>query len=334
MTKGVAVIGTGYMAKKHCQVIHTLPELRLEQLCSTDRSRNIANEWETAYRFRTVTTSYKAVLEDPRVDIVLICSPDADHPAMTVEALRAGKHVLCEKPLARDKSEFELIGKVLAKSKKVLQVGMNCRFREQFSIPKAWTLANELGKLRFLRGVYLYNSVDALRQGQKPWMRLKKGKMQPFLQGGAIHCLDLLRWIGGKITSVFARAQAFELKEIWTHDTFSVSIEFEKGQIGELLASASAFTPQDFHLELWYSHGSIQAHQVYRREGAHTSPHSVPLNVVQAKGDLLLEWEDLLSAIATGKSPLNSYEEARANFLVMQAIEESIATKRPVKPAR
>jgi predicted dehydrogenase len=320
---GIAVVGTGYMARKHCDVLASQPDASLRVVCSTERSRGVAEKFKGQYGFAHSTTDYDAVLSDPEVDLLFICSPDSTHADYLVPALRAGKHVFCEKPLARTHEEFRRIREELEAGGRVLQVGMNCRFREQYSIPKRLVEAGEFGELRFLRGTYIYNAVSSVRKREKPWALQYPPGVYPFMHGGGIHCLDLLRWIGGGVRSVFARAVGFELAGDWGADTFLISLAFDGGAIGELLASATAFRPNDFSLELWLGGGSIIGTNIFRRGGDGLASEREEIVVRQEVIDLGLQYADFVRAIESGAQPLNSFAEAYGNFRVLKAVEQS-----------
>src|SRR5206468_12696244 len=202
----VAVIGTGYMARKHSSALMSHDSASLVSICSSARSLERALEFQRLYGFASVTTSYDSVLRDPNIDIVFICTPDNTHTANVCKALESGKHVFCEKPLACAESDFRAIAKHLEASRKTLEVSMNCRFREQYVITKRLITTGEFGGLRFLRGTYIINAVQGVRDREKTWWLDFPEDIFPFLHRGGIHCLDLLRWIGGNVNSVFARA--------------------------------------------------------------------------------------------------------------------------------
>jgi predicted dehydrogenase len=331
MKYNVAVIGTGYMARKHCDALAGHPNARLTTICSTERSRSNAAELQAYYGFKNATTDFASVLADADIAIVFICSPDNFHTEQVCGALASGKHVFCEKPLARAADDFARIAESLAQSDRVLQVGMNCRFREQYSRARDLVRTGELGSLRFLRGTYLVNTVGSVHKQEKPWWCDFPAGVFPFLHGGGIHCLDLLRWIGGEIDSVFARSTDYELANELKADTFSISLKFSTGAIGELLVSAGAFRPNDFSLELWLSGGSILGTKVFKRTGDSVSGEPDQIKVEQQTIDIGLQFSDLVRAMETGSQTLNSFAEAESNFVVLRAIEESINTGAEVK---
>lgn len=327
----VAVVGTGYMARKHCDALTSHQDARLMTICSTERSRSIGEDLKSRYGFNASTTDFSTILSDSKIDIVFVCSPDNSHADQVSSALGAGKHVFCEKPLARADADFQMIRKQLESSGKVLQVGMNCRFREQYAIPKQLVSSGELGSLRFLRGTYIVNTVASMHSGEKAWWLDYPAGVFPFLHGGGIHCLDLLRWIGGPVESVFARSTGFELGAELAADTFSISMRFAGGAIGELLVSASAFRPNDFSLELWLSGGSMLGTKVFRRQHDSVSGAPEEITVEQKIMDISLQFADMVRAIEARAQPLNSFAEAHENFKVLQAIHQSICSGQTVE---
>jgi UDP-N-acetyl-2-amino-2-deoxyglucuronate dehydrogenase len=330
VTYRVAVIGTGYMARKHCSVLAAREDVVLSTICSTARSRAAGEELRVHYGFQTSSTDYASVLRDEAIDLVVVCTPDQAHPEQVAGALAAGKHVLCEKALARTQEGFEQVRLALEESGRRLQVGMNCRFRGQFSGAQRLATDGRLGELRHLRGTYVVNAVDTVRRREKPWWLDRSAGDFGFLHGGGIHTLDLLRWIGGKIESVHARATGFELGEELGADTFSVSLGFTGGATGELLVSGSAQRPNEVALEIWLSEGSIVGTRVFRASRATDGLEEEELVVEQATSDLDLQFTDMIRAIEENSQPLNSFAEAYANFRVLDAIGRSVLSEQCV----
>lgn len=329
MTYGVAFLGTGYMAGKHAAALREDPRARLVAAAGSSPDSPRAREFVHTHGFERVGTGIDELLADDDVEVVFVCSPDATHADYVDASLSAGKHVLCEKPLALTDDDFARIQRRVADTGKVLQVGMNCRFRSQYVNVKQ-RADGEFGALRFLRGTYVINSIEPLKTRQKPWQLEFPDGYLPFLYGGGLHCLDLMRWIGGPISSAFARGRGFELADEWELDTFSASLQFENGAIGEFTASASAFRPPDFGLEAWLERGSIVAGRGYRRAGDGVDPSFEELAVAQPRIDVALQFDDMLEAIETGRAPLNSAAEAHDNFRVLAAIDRSLRQGGPV----
>lgn len=330
MKYGIAFVGTGFMAAKHAAALAEDPRAVLIAALGSSAASERARAFANAHGFDRVAGDFDQIMNDDAIQIVFVCTPDAMHADYVTRALRSGRHVFCEKPLARTEGEFARIEESVTNSGKVLQVGMNCRFRSQYLNVKERT-DGRLGELRFLRGTYVVNSVESVRTAQKPWHLQFPAGYLPFLYGGGVHCLDLLRWIGGPVTSVFARGRAFELASEWDLDTFSASLEFASGAIGEFTCSASAFRPPDFALEAWMSAGSVVAGHEYRRTGDGVDPNGEALAASQPRIDVALQFDDMVEAIESGRPPMNSAAEAHQNFRVLAAIDRSARAGAPVE---
>jgi predicted dehydrogenase len=329
-TYRVAVVGTGYMARKHCDALSAREDVVPAAICSTEGSRAVGEELATRYGFESATTDYASLLADPAIDLVLVCTPDRFHPEQVSAALAAGKHVLCEKPLARSEEGFEQVRRALEAGDRVLQVGMNCRFRGQYAESQRLAAAGDLGALHYLRGTYVVNVVESVRAREKPWWVDRSAGDFGFFPGAAIHMIDLLRWIGGEIDSVFARIAGFGLGEELGADTFSLSLHFRDGAMGELLVSGSAGRPNEMGLELWFSGGSILGTRVFRDQAAGRALAEEEIVVEQATNDLGLQFDDMIHAIEHDSQPLNSFTEAYGNFRVLDAARQSASAGHPV----
>jgi len=320
----IAIIGTGYMAKKHCEMLKNCNEVILNTIVSTKNSQNISKQIKQKYGFLKTTCNFDSVLEDDNIDIVIVCSPDSIHASQTSKLLKAGKHVLCEKPLARTKKDFIIIKKELRKNKTILQVGMNCRFREQYSKPKKISKDRKLGELKILHADYIVNIVDAIKKHEKPWWSTYPTNIFPILHGGGIHCIDLLRWNGGKIRKVFAKSTSLKLKKELKADTIIATFEFQNGVIGDCLISGSMFRPNSFHMDYSYTNGSIINNTKIFKVKNNLPVFMGDIKIEQRKIDLRLQLENMLQSIKNNISPMNSFEEASENFGVISAIENSI----------
>jgi predicted dehydrogenase len=325
----IGVIGTGFMAAKHCDTLSKCDNSELITICSTEKSLHIAEEFRNKFNFKKTTSDYNSMLLDTDIDIIFICTPDSQHPDQIIQALKAGKHVFCEKPVARSMEDFNRIREALKDSRKVLQVGMNCRFREQYSIPYQVIKDKSLGELALLKGIFTLNSIKSVKNMEKKWWFDYPPEIFPLLHGGAIHCLDLILWIGGKVKSVFARAAAIELLKEWKADTFLISLEFESGIPGELIISVAANRPNELTLEAWLTKGSINGNKIYKLENDYSLKEET-ITIEQKQLDLRLQYNDMIYSIENEAQPLNSFEEAYKNFIVINAIEISVKEKKIV----
>jgi predicted dehydrogenase len=320
------------MAQKHARIYADHPAVEPIVICSTERSREQARRFQQQYGFRRCVTCYQSVLHDDEVEAIIIASPDDTHCDYVIRGLKAGKHILCEKPLARSREEFERLEQTKAKSGAVvLQVGMNCRYRAPYLRPRQ--LGRELGALRFLRGTYLLNKLAAVREGTKPWWSESGERSYFFLHANGVHILDLMRWFGGEVKSVFARQTCLELTDFHA-DTFSLSLDFQSGVLGEVLLSIAALQPREVEIQSWYEGGTIRAGKLYRRFGDQSAAEPEVLDLHQSVLDLHLQIDDFLEAVRSRREPMNCLFEAKANFRLIEAVERSLATSQVVELER
>jgi len=320
----IAVVGTGYMAKKHCDMLQNLNNVIFDTIVSTKNSQNISKEFKSKYGFLKNTINFDSILDDKKIDIVIICSPDSLHAIQTSKLLKAGKHVLCEKPLARTKKDFIMIKNELQKSKKTLQVGMNCRFREQYSKPKKIINNGKLGELKFLNADYMMNIVEPIKKHEKRWWLKYPKNIFPVLHGGGIHCIDLMRWNGGKVKKIFAKSTSIKLKKEFKSDTILILFEFENGILGNCCISSSLFRPNLFQMDYSLTDGSIIDNTKIFHVKNNQAVFRKEIEIHQVKIDLRLQFENMIQSIKNKTSPMNSFQEAYENFKVISGIEDSI----------
>jgi predicted dehydrogenase len=159
------------------------------------------------HRIPHVYDSYQALLEDPAVDAVYIPLPNHLHHPWTLKALSAGKHVLCEKPLARNTREAEDMAATAAKNGRLLMEAFMYRFHPRNRRIQRLLKAGAIGKPRLIRSAFCYSMAEEqLASGSN-------ARLQPHMGGGALldvgcYCVSLARWmLGDEPTHV--QAQAF-----------------------------------------------------------------------------------------------------------------------------
>src|SRR5262245_57410590 len=137
MTIRVGVIGAGVMGTDHARIIAgDVPGAVLQTVCDADGARAKAVGKETGAA--DVLTDPLAVISSPKIDAVLIASPDATHAPLTIACIEAGKPVLCEKPLAPSGAEcLKVIAAEVKAGKRLVQVGFMRRFDPSYTAMKA-----------------------------------------------------------------------------------------------------------------------------------------------------------------------------------------------------
>jgi predicted dehydrogenase len=147
-----AILGAGFMGRVHLEAVRRVEGV--ECLAIAARNAEAAQRLAAAFSIPKVTTDYREVLRDSAVDAVHICTPNAQHYAMAKEAILAGKHVLCEKPLTTTVAEAEELV-ALARQKSVRNcVCHNLRYYPMVQQMRRMREAGDLGEILLLQGTY------------------------------------------------------------------------------------------------------------------------------------------------------------------------------------
>jgi predicted dehydrogenase len=197
------IIGCGAISqRRHIPECIANPDSKLVALVDPAQAR----VEELAARFGAKPfTDYRELLKQADVDAVVVAGPNSTHTSMTLEALAAGKHVLCEKPMATTREDAAAMVKAAEKSKQYLMIGLNQRLMPPHVRAKEILTSGKLGKILTFRTAFQHPgpegwSVDA----GKSWF-FKKGQASMGVTGDlGVHKADLLRWLFGQ-----------EFAEVW-----------------------------------------------------------------------------------------------------------------------
>lgn len=249
---GYVIIGCGVIAKFHVAAIRACPDAVVMGVfdLATDRAKEFAAQNGTK-----VYGSYEEVWNDEAVDAVTICIPSGLHSGCALEALRHGKHVLVEKPMALTLADCDaMIAEAEARGLK-LGVVSQLRFSPGIQQAKQAMEAGVLGKLvcadlymKFHRSQDYYDS-SAWRG---TWAMDGGGA----LMNQGIHGVDLLQYLAGPVGNVFARSKTLA-RNIEVEDTLSAVAEFESGALGVIQATTSMYSGFSRRIELCGEKGTI-----------------------------------------------------------------------------
>jgi predicted dehydrogenase len=243
----VGLIGTSFMGRAHSRglcLIRTLedepasiPDLRA--ICGRDPARREAMRrrfgWEHAIE------DWQALVDDPAVDAVINAAPNDLHAAPTIAAARAGKHVLCEKPLARDSGEARTMYEAVRAADVVHMCGFNYRFFPAVRLARETIDRGEIGQPYHFRSRFLLASAADPRQPETPW-RLRRENAGSGVVGDLLaHHVDIARYLVGEPVAVTAVTRTWAPERdgvaVDVDDAVACTIEFHNGAIGTLEAS-------------------------------------------------------------------------------------------------
>lgn len=142
----VGIIGCGTIAKSsHIPAYLKNEDVEIVYLC--DILPEKAERLKEKFGCGTVVTDYKQVLADPQIDAVSVCTPNHMHAQISIDAMRAGKHVLCEKPAGRTLDEVLQMQKVQHETGKILNIGVVNRFNDQVNRIRQFIQDGRLGEV-------------------------------------------------------------------------------------------------------------------------------------------------------------------------------------------
>ncbi|MCI5538101.1 MAG: Gfo/Idh/MocA family oxidoreductase [Oscillospiraceae bacterium] len=188
----IGIIGCGGIANgKHLPALAKREDAELVAFCDIieERAVNTKNKWGT--EDAKVYIDYKELLKDETIDVVHVCTPNRSHSFITIDSLEAGKHVMCEKPMAKTYEEAKAMLDASKRTGKLLSIGYQNRHCPENLYAKAVCESGELGEIYFAKAV-------ALRRRAVPTWGVF---LNEYEQGGGplidigTHALDLTLWM-------------------------------------------------------------------------------------------------------------------------------------------
>ncbi|KQY21693.1 MULTISPECIES: Gfo/Idh/MocA family protein [Rhizobium/Agrobacterium group] len=298
MTKvmNVAMIGGGFMGKAHAMAYASMPMFfwpapaiphRKVVVDVTDAMAETARD---RYGFEEASSDWRAVVARPDIDVIDICTPNNVHAEIAIAAAQAGKHIICEKPLARTVEEARAMAAAVKKAGVTHMVAFNYRRTPAVALAKKYIEDGRIGKILNFRGTYLQDwSADP--DGPLSWRFQKKIAGSGTVGDIATHVVDLAHYLVGPIETVNAITTTYnktrplqqggidklgaaekasgdvERGEVDVDDEVISMLRFENGAIGSLEATRNAYGRNNFiTLEIHGTKGSIHFNYERRDE--------------------------------------------------------------------
>ncbi len=247
----IGMIGYGFMGKAHSnaysKVSHFFPELEyrpvLKAVCA--RNEEKAKEFAKTWDYESVETDWRKLLERDDIDAVDICTPNNTHAEIAIAAAKAGKMILCEKPLAMNVEEGERMCQAVEEAKVPNIVWYNYRRIPAVSLAKQLIEEGRLGRIFHFRAQFLQDwtiSADLPQGGAALW-RLDVNAAGSGVTGDLLaHCIDTAIWLNGRITNVAALTETFvkerkhnltgKVEKVGIDDACTFMCRFENGSLG------------------------------------------------------------------------------------------------------
>ena len=336
-----AVIGCGRIAQNR-----HLPEYAQQRgsvlLGVYDRTPERA--WETARRWGVrAYDSLEELLSDPWVDALSLCTANLDHAPTAIRALRAGKHVLCEKPMALTWEDCRELLKAQGESGRRLMIAQNQRLQPEHLTARQLLREGAIGRVLSFRSIFAHSGPDTWTPAERNWFFRQDAAGLGALGDLGVHKVDLIRFLlGQEVHSVSAVLGTLDKRlpdgqSIPVEDNALCLLEMTGGALGSVSASWTCYGSQEGSTVLYGTKGVLRlcedpAHPLVleRLDGERIFPD------FPARGDSGVV-EEFLSAIRENRpSPLDAEDVSRsmqAVFAAMQAAKEGRTVLLPQPPA-
>lgn len=244
--------GCGMIARFHADAL-----LRIENAVLVgvaDVSASFAADFADQYGI-VAYADYEAMLADPNIDAVCICTPSGLHKENALQALRAGKHVVLEKPMAFTAAEAAELEKAAEESGCVLTVVSQLRFSKDICRVKALMEENAFGT-PVLCDLYMKYWRDPAYYAGSTWKGTRRFDGGGALMNQGIHGVDILLYLAGNAKVLYAKNRT-HFHNIEVEDVSVAMLEFENGATGVIEASTCANPGFERRLEIIGTEGSV-----------------------------------------------------------------------------
>jgi predicted dehydrogenase len=335
----IGIVGYGWAATAHLAAINAGSLGQVTRICS---SRPLdAAELSARHGCALRTGSdYAAMLADPEIHVVSICSYHHQHKAQAIAAARAGKHIICEKPLALTLADVREIELAVSAAGVGFCICFELRFSAQFRATKKLLDAGSLGRVH-------YGEIDYYH-GIGPWYReyewiTPKDACGSSLLAAGCHAMDaLLLCLGNEVEEVFSYGaqSAHPTFAAYEYPTSTTTVlKFKNGTVGKCASVIDCWQPYYFHTHLVGSEGSLLDNRLHSNPLHGDDRHrwkELPFKPVDS-GDVSdhpyqTQFDAFFEALAKGEAmPLTGLKEAVRTHEVIFAADRSLQLGRPVK---
>lgn len=352
MEIGIGLIGGGYMGKAHAVAMSSVGAVfdtdlrpRLEMICTS--SQESAEKYRRAYGFHHATDDWRSLVADPKVEAVIIASPQATHSDIALAAFKQGKPVFCEKPLGLSTQQSAQMLEAAEKSGVVNMVGFNYIRTPASQYARKLIQDGAIGRILWFRGEH---SEDFMADGNAPTTWRSQGEANGTLGDLAPHMINGALALVGEIDQVMADIQTCYTNR-GNDDQVQLMCRFNSGVMGQMYFSrvhtgrkmgycyevvgsrgTIRFDQEDQNALWLYQSEEDSAQQGFRRiltGPAHPDYASFCQGAGHGTGyqdQIIIEAKDFLEAIASGKPTWPSFADGHAVNCVIEAARQSAKT--------
>ena len=327
----IGIIGAGRIGRVHAETIaFRLPDAQVVAI--TDVNREAAQAVAARCGIAKVAESSAEIFADPQIEAVLICSSTDTHADLIAQAANAGKHIFCEKPIARSLSQIDLALTAVKNAGVQLQIGFNRRFDPNFARVRKAVASGEIGTPSLLHIISRDPAPPPLS-----YIRVSGGMFVDM----TIHDFDMARFlIGDEVEEIYAAGGVLidpAIGQAGDVDTALIVLRFRNGVIGTIDNSRKAAYGYDQRVEILGSEGKIETgncfpNQAVVSNGKHVY-QDLPLNFFMERytESFARELQSFVSAVREKRPTEVTGMDGRIPVLMALAARKSYDVHRPVR---
>ncbi len=328
-----AVIGLGWPGIQHLKGYVADPRSEVVAVCDLDKghAKKVASE----YKIPRVYTDHLKMLENSDVDAVSVCLPNFLHAPISIDALKAGKHVLCEKPPARSAAEAKAMADTASENGKTLMYALVQRFDGSTQHLKQLVQDGELGEIYFGKAGYVRRR--GVPVGREGWFVDKERSGGGALIDIGVHALDCVWWlmnsprpveVMGTSYSHFGHLVPDDIKYDVDDATFA-QIRFENGATIVLETTWALNLPGDNYIKVsgTKAGASLSPFTLYTEEDGKELDKPLNASSINSFDE---EVKHFVGCIVDGKEPISSAEQGIMLMQMLDGIYESAQKGRSV----
>jgi UDP-N-acetyl-2-amino-2-deoxyglucuronate dehydrogenase len=336
-TLAFGIIGVGNIARSHAAAIKGTPDAELVAVATRNPERGrafVAEHGGTWY------ADYHDLLARADVDVVALCTPHDLHAPMTIDAAAAGKHIVCEKPMARSVAECDAMIAACERAGVTLGIIFQSRFEPLAHKAKALIDDGRLGRLLWVGASTIWYRTDEYYRSA-PWRGTWAQEGGGVLINQAIHAIDMLLWLTGMPARITAQTRTLN-HSIEVEDGGIAILEYADNRLGFIQATTVAHPGYPERLEFYGTRGSAVFHKGQARLEWHlldpredgeekaeaSSGAARPMDISDAGH--IAQFRDFAAAIRERRRPFIDGHEGRKSIEVVEAIYRSARANAPV----
>jgi predicted dehydrogenase len=336
---GFAIVGLGRLALE--EILPAFGEAKKARPValvsgSPDKARVVAEQYgikpEAVYDY----ASFDKIADNPEIDAVYIVLPNAMHREFVERAAKAGKHVLCEKPMATSAADARAMTKACADAKVHLMIAYRCQYEPNNRAAQKAVRDGGLGAVRIIEAT----NTQVMGTGDQ-WRFRKDLAGGGALPDIGLYCLNAARFLTGEEPiEVFARTRSpkDDPRYAEVEETIAFTLAFPSGVLANCSASYGAHENKDLRVHL--EKGTIDLERAFAYEGQELklarrdgSAESIETKRLGQKNQFALELDHMAECVREGRQPRTPGEEGVQDHVIMEALYESARSGSPVSLA-